>query len=130
VGLGLSLWNSFAAGFAYGMYRRTGDRFDLFTAIVGAVIGFVGFTYYIAAIISAIAPALGWMSAKTAEVLMAYNNLVFGGLIVGIGYLVLAQSIYATIKSDRKSFWDIATVLWNLFAVISNTLCYRVQRAP
>lgn len=123
VDLVLSIWNSYTAGFTYGMLRRNGGPGWMnISAGLGLALGLAGAVYVTAIAVSLVAYALGWVDSSTIDLLLIYNYLITGGLITALGIGATVQSIYIAVK--RPGVWTVAGALYNTFASIWNVFVY------
>ena len=118
----LSIWNSYAAGYNFGMLRKQDSNFGLIYAIFALMMGVVGLIYVIAIAIGFALYAIGSISLDVVNLLLAYNFLVFGGLITFLGVGITIQTWMIAIKTHNK--WAIGASIWNTFASIWNVFNY------
>jgi hypothetical protein len=129
VDLVLSIWNSYTAGFTYGMLRKNGGPSWMYlSAFLGLTLGLVGAVYVTAIVVGLVAYVLGWVDAGTIDLLLAYNYLIAGGLITALGIGATVESIYVAIK--RPGVWTVAGALYNTFASIWNVFAYVKDFGP
>ena len=119
----ISIWNSYTAGYNLGLAKRhEGPDWMFIYAAFGLLLGIVGTIYVLVIVIGLVAVSLGYIGPATIDVLLAYNFLVFGGLITLLGVGVTIQTWYVAIKTHNK--WSIVASLWNTFASIWNVWSY------
>jgi hypothetical protein len=119
----LSIWNSYTAGFTYGMLRKNGGPSWMYlSTILGLALGLAGAVYVTAIVLSLVAYAFGLVDVSIINLLLAYNFLITGGLITALGIGATVQSIYIAIK--KPGAWTVAGALYNTFASIWNVFVY------
>jgi hypothetical protein len=129
VDLILSIWNSYTAGFTFGMLRKKdGPSWMYVSPILGLAIGLVGAIYVTAIVASLVAYWFALVGMGTVNLLLTYNFLIAGGLITVLGIGVTVQSIYIAIK--RPGVWTVAGALYNTFASIWNIFVYMRNFGP
>jgi hypothetical protein len=129
VDLVFSIWNSYSAGLSYGMLKKNGGPGWLYLSVgLGLALGMAGAVYVTAIVISFAAYTFGWVDAGTVNLLLAYNFLVTGGLLLALGIGATAQSIYIAVK--RPGVWTVAGALYNTFASIWNVFVYMSNFGP
>ena len=101
---------------------------DVLSVALGLALGLAGAIYVTAIVVSFAAYVLGWVDAGTVDLLLAYNFLVTGALLIVLGIGATVQSIYIAIK--RPGFWTIAGALFNTFASIWNVFVYMSNFGP
>jgi len=125
----ISIWNSYTSGFTYGMLKKNGGPSWMYLSVaLGLALGLAGAIYVTAIVVSFAAYVLGWVDAGTVDLLLAYNFLVTGALLIVLGIGATVQSIYIAIK--RPGFWTIAGALYNTFASIWNVFSYISNFGP
>ncbi len=125
VNIALSAWNAYASGYNSVILQRYKGKFADFFQIAnsfGLVLAFAGMAYSLAVIGSLIAASLGYLSASTLQLILAYNQLVFGGLLIVAGMVITIESIL--IASMRRDFWSIFTAVYNTLITIWNVYAY------
>jgi hypothetical protein len=121
----LSIWNSYASGYNFKMLRRhntDASTFMLIYCVLGLMIGVVGTIYVLAIVIGVVAFYMNYISFGVVDLLLAYNFIIFGGLITLLGVGITIQSWVIAIKTHNK--WMIVASLWNTFASIWNVFNY------
>jgi len=119
----ISIWNSYAAGLMVG-FQKVSKGPGWVRAIAGLALamGLVGETYVLTVVLALVANAYGLLDTGSLDLLLAYNFLVTGGLVVILGIAVTAESIYVAIR--RPGVWTIAGTIYNVFASIWNVFTY------
>jgi len=119
----ISIWNSYAAGFTFGLQRISkGPGWIKAIAVLALAMGLVGETYVLTVVLALVANAYGFIGVDSVDLLLAYNFLITGGLIVILGIGVAAESIYVAIK--RPGIWTVGVTIYNVFASIWNVFTY------
>jgi hypothetical protein len=123
INFALSIWNSYAAGFNFGILRKSSGPFWLYAySAIGLIIGVVGEAYVLSVVIGLVALNYGYVSADTIALLVGYEFLIFGGLIVILGIGITITSIYIAVKNPGP--WTIGGSIWNVFASVWNVFTY------
>jgi hypothetical protein len=125
----LSVWNSYTAGFTYEMARKSGGSAWLYiSAFLGLALGLAGTIYVTAVVVSFVAYWFGFIDASATNLLLGYNFLITGGLLLVLGIVATVQSIYIAVK--RPGVWTVAGALYNTFASIWNVFVYIENFGP
>lgn len=125
----LSVWNCYSAGVTSGLLKREGGpAWANISVVLGLAMGLSGAVYVTAILVSAAAYWLGLIGSGAADLLLAYNAVITGLLIVVIGIGVTIQSIYIAVR--KPGFMTIATALYNTFASIWNVFSYISNFGP
>ena len=129
IDLVLSIWNSYTAGFSYGMLKKSsGPSWMYLSPILGLAMGLAGAVYVTAIVASVVAYVLGLVDVGAVNLLLTYNFLITGGLITVLGIGVTVQSIYIAVK--RPGVWTVLGALYNTFASIWNVFVYIQNFGP
>jgi hypothetical protein len=96
--------------------------------VLGLALGLSGAVYVTAIVVGFVGYLLGLVDAGTVDLLLAYDFLVTGLLIVVLGVGATVQSIYIAVR--RPSFWNVAGALYNTFASIWNVFAYMKDFGP
>jgi hypothetical protein len=113
----ISVWNAYASGFNIGMLKKTRGKpsaFQEVSSYAGLGLAFIGMSYVLAIVLSFAGASFGYIDPGTVDFILAFDFLVFGILIIGLGIIITIQSII--IASQRKSIGNILGVVWNAFA--------------
>jgi hypothetical protein len=129
VDLVLSIWNSYSAGLTYGMLKKNGGPGWAYASVgLGLSIGLAGAVYVTAIVVSIFGYVFGLVDLGTADLLLAYNSLITGALVVVLGVGVTIQSIYIAVR--RPSFWNVGGAIYNPLASIWNVFAYMRDFGP
>lgn len=124
----LSLWNAYASGYnsvALTHYKGKGkDLFNISNSF-GVVIAFAGSTYVMAIFLSWILSSFHYISNNVVQLILTYNFLVFGGLLLFAGIVITIESIVvAYIRRDfmsvLASIWNVIVSAWNIYVYVSS----------
>jgi len=119
----ISIWNSYAAGFTFGLQRISkGPSWIKAVAGLALAMGLVGQTYVLTVVLALVANAYGLLGVDSVNLLLAYNFVITGGLVTLLGIGVAAESIYVAIK--RPGIWTVGVTVYNVFASIWNVFTY------
>ena len=119
----ISIWNSYAAGFSLGLLKISkGPGWFRTFAVLGLAMGLLGEAYVIAIFLALITNAYDLISADAVALLLAYNYLIIGGLIIVLGIGMSAESVYVAAK--RPGVWNVGTSVYNVFASVWNVFFY------
>ena len=122
----ISIWNSYAAGFSLGLLKiSNGPGWFRAFAVLGLAVGVLGEAYVIAIVLSLLANASGLVSSESVLLLLAYNYLITGGLIIVLGIGITAESIFIAARGParwphRAYFYNVFASIWNVFFYIRN----------
>lgn len=124
----ISVWDCYATGFNAAILsggknfgRKTSFLLGFFNT-AGLLVGFAGATYVVMIVLGFIAYYAGYISFGSIEFILAFNFLVFGGLITIFGIIVTINSIIIAYK--MPSWGSVGTALWNTFASIWDSVLY------
>ena len=119
----ISIWNSYAAGFTFGLQKISkGPGWIKAIAALALAMGLVGEAYVLTVVLALVASAYGFIGVDSLDLLLAYNFLITGGLLTILGIGVAAESIYVAMK--RPGIWTVGATVYNVFASIWNVFTY------
>ena len=121
----ISVWNAYASGFNIGMMKKTRDEPNAFQEVssyAGLGLAFIGMSYVLATVLSFAGASFGYLDPGTVDLILAFDFLVFGILIIGMGIIITIQSII--IASQRKGIGNILGAVWNAFAGVWDIYAY------
>jgi hypothetical protein len=119
----ISIWNAYSSGFSLRLLRnQPGQGFARGAAYAGLGLAFAGMSYVMLIVLSFVALAFGYLGMSDVLYLLAFDFLVFGALIIGLGLVVTAQSIAIAVR--RRTFGAIAISAWNIFAEVWDIAIY------
>ncbi|MCI4347462.1 MAG: hypothetical protein L3J97_02440 [Thermoplasmata archaeon] len=119
----ISIWNAYASGVTFTILRgKPGQTLAKVCAGAGLGLAFAGMSYATLIVFSFAALALGVLAATDVAVVLAFDFLVFGAMIIGFGLVVTAQSI--AIAYQQRSFGRIAISGWNVLAEVWDIAIY------
>ena len=119
----ISIWNAYSAGVTLTLLRgQPGQTFARVAAGSGLGLAFAGMAYAMLIVFAFAALLLGVLVAGDVAVVLAFDFLVFGAMIIGFGLVVTAQSI--AIAYRQRSFGTIAISAWNVFAEVWDIAIY------
>ncbi|MCI4365941.1 MAG: hypothetical protein L3K10_07805 [Thermoplasmata archaeon] len=120
---GISIWNAYASGVAFTLLRgQSGKTLTKVAAGAGLGLAFAGMSYAMLIVFSFLAYYLGYLGAGDVTVVLAFDFLVFGAMIIGFGLVVTAQSVARAYR--ERSFGTIAISVWNVFAEVADVAIY------
>lgn len=112
----LSFWNAYSSGYnavALKLYNGKGSTFFRIANYAGLVLSFAGLAYVLMFVLGFIANSMGYIGIEILEFLIAFNQLVFGGLITFAGLLVTIETII--LAFIRRDIWSILIAIFNSF---------------
>ena len=119
----ISLWNAYASGLTLTLLRgQPRQGFAKAAAIAGLALAFVGMCYVLIIVFAYGALVLGYLAVGDFLFLVAFDFLVFGAMIIGLGLVVTAQSIAVAYRQRR--WGDIGVAIWNVFTEIWDISIY------
>ncbi|MCI4352360.1 MAG: hypothetical protein L3K14_03105 [Thermoplasmata archaeon] len=119
----ISIWNAYAAGLSLTLLKgQSGQNFAKAAAVAGLGLAFAGMAYAMLVVFSFIALYVGYLSVVELVVVLSFDFIVFGAMIIGFGLVVTAQSI--AIAYRRRSWGSIAVSAWNVFAEVWDITIY------
>lgn len=121
----ISIWNAYASGFNIGLLQKKkidAGKFSRISSYAGLGLSFVGMAYVLIIVISLAGNSLGYVDVGTVNFALAFDFLVFGILIIGLGLLVTIQSVI--IAAQRKSIGSVLVAVFNVFAEVWDIASY------
>ena len=119
----ISIWNAYASGVTIALLRGQSGRSLLRVAAAsGLGLAFAGMAYAMLIVFSFVALYLNYLTSADVDVVLAFDFLVFGAMIIGFGLVVTAQSL--AIAYRKRSLGSIAISGWNVFAEVWDIAIY------
>lgn len=122
----ISIWNSYASGFNLTVLRKHSNQplwlLFMVLSVTSLFMGFIGACYVLITALGVVAFMTGYISSSLLTLLFAYNFLVLGGLITGLGIVMTIETVAVAIKTRNK--WAALASCWNIFASVWNVVTY------
>ena len=123
IDVAISVWNAYAAGLSLTLLKgQAGQTFAKSAAVAGLGLAFAGMAYAMLVVFSFIALYIGYLTVAEVVVVLSFDFIVFGAMVIGFGLVVTAQSI--AIAYRRRSWGSIAISAWNVFAEVWDLAIY------
>ncbi len=126
VDFAISIWNAYSSGFSLTVLKNSpgqaAPRLAKYAAYAALGLAFAGMSYVMMVVFGFLALYLGYIGVGSLNVILAFDFLVFGAMIIGFGLVVTVQSI--VIAYRRRSFGSIAVSIWNVFAEVLDIAVY------
>ncbi|MDE1819837.1 MAG: hypothetical protein KGJ23_07130 [Euryarchaeota archaeon] len=122
----ISIWNAYMSGFSLTLIAKTpGEKPPLLAraaAYAGLGLAFAGMSYVMMIVLGFAALQLGFLDGASFSLILAFDFLVFGAMIIGFGLVVTAQSVAVAYR--QRSFGTVAISIWNVFAEVMDIAVY------
>lgn len=126
VDFAISIWNAYMAGFSLTVLKNSpgegAPKLPRYASYAALGLGFAGMAYVMMVVLGFLSYYLGYLGAGSLAVILAFDFLVFGAMIIGFGLVVTAQSIAVAYR--QRSFGAIAISAWNVFAEVLDIAVY------
>ncbi len=122
----ISIWNAYMSGFSLTLMKnspgKAAPKLPRYASYAALGLAFAGMSYVMMVVLGYLSFYLGYLTAGSLNVILAFDFLVFGAMIIGFGLVVTAQSLAVAYR--QRSFGTIAISAWNVFAEVLDIAIY------